>query len=204
MGAFFLVDDILRILNWPPATNKTGAFELPSTRNEEIPMSDNKYIVDANASLSNYHVTESIIYTDPEGVDRVAYSGALYKTEGGVNMTWPEYQKYRAEINPEVTLKVINSEEQQARIDLYRQEQMKEEKEISSEDYWWLFECLPPCRWTKISGVEIFHISERLCFDLVQWVAQIGDKYYKLVDSDKAESSDIAKRFIDLKQRLSA
>ncbi|MEH6467440.1 MAG: hypothetical protein V7722_07390, partial [Porticoccus sp.] len=67
-------------------------------------MSKNKYIVDANAPISNYHVTESIIYTDSEGVERVAYSGALYKTEDSLDMTWPEYEKYKAEINPEVSL----------------------------------------------------------------------------------------------------
>jgi hypothetical protein len=167
-------------------------------------MSKTKYIVDANAPISNYHVTESIIYTDSEGVERVAYSGALYKTKGSLDMTWPEYEKYKAEINPEVNLKVIGPEEHDARIDLYRQEQMKEEQEISSEDYWWLFECLPPCRWKKVSGVEVFHVSERICFDLVQWVGQIGDKYYKLVDSDKAELSDIAERFINLDKKLAA
>ena len=37
-------------------------------------MSNTKYIVDANASISNYYATESVIYTDPEGVERVAYS----------------------------------------------------------------------------------------------------------------------------------
>ena len=99
-------------------------------------MSNTKYIVDANAPISNYHVTESIIYIDSEGVERVAYSGALYKTKDSLDMTWPEYEKYKAQINPEVSLKVIGPEEHDARINLYRQEQMKEEQEISSEDYW--------------------------------------------------------------------
>ncbi len=195
--------DILNFLYRPPATIKIGAFELPSIRNEVNPMSNTKYIVDANASISNYYATESVIYTDPEGVERVAYSGALY-LHGDVDMTWPEYEKYMTKIKPEVSLKVISSEEQDVRISLYRQEQMKEEQEISSEDYWWLFECLPPCRWHKVSGVEVFHVSERICFDLVQWVGQIGDKYYKLVDSDKAELSDIAERFINLDKKLAA
>ncbi|MCQ8822317.1 hypothetical protein NQT65_19175 [Pseudoalteromonas agarivorans] len=166
-------------------------------------MSNTKYIVDANAPISNYYATESIIYTDLEGVERVAYSGALY-LHGALDMTWPEYKKYMADIKPEISLKVIDSEEQNARINLYRQEQMKEEKEISSEDYWWLLECLPPCRWRKVSGVELFHVSERICLDLVQWVGQIGDKYYKLVDSEKAELSDIAERFINLDKTLAA
>ena len=196
--------DILNFLYRPPAKTKTGAFELPSIRNEVNPMSNTKYIVDANAPISNYHVTESIIYIDSEGVERVAYSGALYKTKDSLDMTWPEYEKYKAQINPEVSLKVIGPEEHDARINLYRQEQMKEEQEISSEDYWWLFECLPPCRWHKVSGVEVFHVSERICFDLVQWVGQIGDKYYKLVDSGKAELSDIADRFINLDKKVAA
>ena len=164
-------------------------------------MQANKYIVDANNPISNYHVTESVIYCDADGVERVAYSGALYNTKSSIDMTWPEYQKHIAEIRPSVSLKVIDSEEQDARINLYRQEKMKEQKEIGSEDYWWLLECLPPCRWTKVSGMEIFHVSEVICFDLVQWVGKIGDRYYKLVDSDKAELSDIAKRFINLDKK---
>jgi hypothetical protein len=117
-------------------------------------------------------------------------------------MTWPEYEKYMAKVKPEISLKVISSEEQDVRINLYRQEQMKEEQEISEEDYWWLLECLPPCSWVKVSGVEVFHVSERICFDLVQWVGQIGDKYYKLVDSEKAKLSDITERFIILDKKL--
>jgi hypothetical protein len=114
-----------------------------------------------------------------------------YIVDAKAKSIWPE-------IKPEVSLKDIDLEKREARTNRYRQEKMKEELEISSDDFWWLLECLPPCRWTKVQGVEIFHVSERLSLDLVQWVGQIDNKYYKLVDSENAELSYIAERFINL------
>lgn len=33
--------------------------------------------------------------------------------------------------------------------------------EITDEQYHELLNCLPPCRWRTVAGVEMFHVSER-------------------------------------------
>lgn len=167
-------------------------------------MSNVKYVVDENASIAKSYVIESTIYTDSQGVDRVAHSSQYRGSKSSLDMTWPEYEEYMAERKPKMSFKVIDSKEHDVRMNLYRQEQMKEEKKITEKDYWWLLECLPPRCWQKVCGVEVFYVSELICFDLVQWVGQVGNNYYKLVDSAKAEPIYIAKRFIELDKKLTS
>ena len=166
-------------------------------------MLTNEFIVDANAPISQYHTTESLIYVDDFDVERVAYSGALYETKDRIDMEVAEYIKFKKGHEPNKTLKVIDKAEYEKRINTYKAERLKEEEAIEKSDWWWFFECLPPCRWSNRSGVELFHMSERLSFDLVHWVGRIGDKHYKLVDKDTADLSVVANRFIELDKRLS-
>ena len=152
-----------------------------------------KYIINANAPISEYYQIENAVYTDENGVECVPYFG--------LSLTVDEYLKQKSNDKPELSLKLISSEEFDTRIQLYKEECIKEEEFITEDSWWWYFECLPPCRWTTTKGVEIFHLSERLYDNLVQWVGKIDDNFYKLVDVDSAESSYIAQRFINLDKK---
>lgn len=63
---------------------------------------------------------------------------------------------------------------------------------ISKEQFWYFLECLPPCRWHHERGVELFHVSERLTGDLVQWCAQIGGNYYGWTDQARRSSKELS------------
>lgn len=56
----------------------------------------------------------------------------------------------------------------------------KEPVEITEERYMDFLECLPPCKWTRHRGAEVFHISERLDGNIVQWCVKIGAKCWAL------------------------
>jgi hypothetical protein len=63
---------------------------------------------------------------------------------------------------------------------------------ITQARFWDYLECLPPCRWHNHRGVELFHVSERLTGDLVQWCARIGDQHFGWTDFASAKSDDLA------------
>ena len=63
----------------------------------------------------------------------------------------------------------------------------------SKERFWDALECLPPCRWSCIDGVDSFHISELLRGDTAAWYAQLGDSYFRWQDSRKQSKTEIAK-----------
>lgn len=64
-------------------------------------------------------------------------------------------------------------------------------REIAPEDYEWLLECLPPCKWNRGAHFSSFHMSERITGNLVTWCGHYHDKYWRLDDYDTAKHSDL-------------
>ncbi len=147
-----------------------------------------KYVV-KDESLQKYGATETFVY-EVEGVEYAAYSGY---GNGGKDMTLAEYMKRESSSE----FRIVSPEELDKMIEAVNEKRKEEIKEIDESDFWWLLECLPPCRHQTFCNVEMFHMSERISHDLVHWVGKIGERYFKLVDSDKADLLSIAKRFTE-------
>jgi len=160
-----------------------------------------KYIVAADVPVSQYHSVISSVYLDADGVERVAYSGYLLR-DGGGDLTVSEYLAEKARIHPDVKLTVVDDAGLEARHQAYIDHAKHDEKEITQDDWFWKLECLPPCQWKMVGGVELFHMSERICFNLVSWLGRIGDQYFELVDLATTPTSVISSRFQQLKAKL--
>lgn len=52
-------------------------------------------------------------------------------------------------------------------------------KEISEEEYFEALECMPPARWGRTNGVELFHICELLIDNLAAWYAFYQGRYFQ-------------------------
>ena len=56
----------------------------------------------------------------------------------------------------------------------------------TEDEFRYALECLPPCKWRTVAGVEMFHISERIRGNLVSWHFRIGD-WHGTATRDAAE-----------------
>lgn len=115
--------------------------------------------------------TQSILYRDEDGIERVAYTGRPSVTQGAVvlqertpDLTLAEYEAERGQV-----FKRITKEELDALNEAHVASLITEPEPMSEERYNELLEVLPPCRWATVGGAETFHISERLTGNLVQW-----------------------------------
>jgi hypothetical protein len=63
---------------------------------------------------------------------------------------------------------------------------------ITEDDWHDALNCLPPSRWGHSRGVELFHISERITGDLVDWFAQVGGQYFRFVDLCNRDPAELA------------
>ena len=75
-----------------------------------------------------------------------------------------------------------------------RQRRITEPREISQEDWYYLLEVLPPCKWVRHSSAESFHISERITHDIVTWAARIADKFYRFDDTCRLSHEDVVRK----------
>lgn len=137
------------------------------------------YLIRSNQPYRGH--TESIIYTDAEGVERVAYTGQArvvqflgragekVMQEATPDLTLAEYEQERGE-----TFRRITGEELDALQAAHIASLIAEPEPISEDRYNELLEVLPPCRRHKAGKWSVFHISERLHGNIVQWCAQSG------------------------------
>jgi hypothetical protein len=84
----------------------------------------------------------------------------------------------------------ISIVDEQVSIDHDRNRRITAPVEISQEDWYYLLEVLPPCKWGRSASAEAFHISERITYDIVTWAVRIGTKYYRFDDTDKFSATD--------------
>lgn len=131
---------------------------------------------------------ESETFTDLNGVERVAYSGYLYNN-GGECLTVSEYLALPSKAGSTI----VNSETIDKLINEYEKLLISEFKEIDSERFFYMLEVLPPCKWSTVSNVELFHVSERITGNLVSWFFKKGDQYFEKVDRDNVDKYSLVK-----------
>ena len=119
-------------------------------------------------------VSQSILLED----GTVAYTGG---------QSLEEYQAARG-----YPVKLVTPKELDQLMAKFAADMVTEPKAIREEDWWYALECLPPCRWQTVAGVELFHVSEHLYGDMVSWYAKRGAAYFTLVDQDSADLEALA------------
>lgn len=131
-----------------------------------------RYIVDEksqyNAGIQTY------TYTTFDGVERVGYSG---------NKTLTEYLALKGHEN----YIVLSEKERTERTKKFLHDQCTKPKECSEEHYYEMLEVLPPCRWNG----SLFHVSERLTHNLVNWYFKKDKKYYGFVSYDNLTNDQL-------------
>lgn len=98
-------------------------------------------------------------------------------------------------------VRAIDRAELEALIAEFEASQITEPEEIDAERFHYALNVLPPCRWSLYSGVELFHISERLSGSLVAWYAHLDGRYWSLVDLSTAKPEDLACKVATASQR---
>lgn len=56
-------------------------------------------------------------------------------------------------------------------------------KVVDADEFTNQLECLPPLKWDKIDGAEIFCTGEPIVADLYNFYIRLKDKYYRIVNS---------------------
>lgn len=92
-------------------------------------------------------------------------------------------------------VKVISDAELDALLETRLRSLITEPTEESEKDFWYALEVLPPCRWGRVKGVEMFHISERIEGNIVAWHAQLGGRYATCNDSAGVDREALADKF---------
>ncbi len=54
---------------------------------------------------------------------------------------------------------------------------------------------LPPCRWHAYSGVQFFHISERITGNIVSWYAKCGNEFKHFYGQANMSDEDLLSKF---------
>ena len=111
----------------------------------------------------------------------VAYSGGLTPEQYAAKQGFP--------------VKVITDAEFDATLETRLQSLITDPKEETEREFWWALECLPPCRWGRVKGVEMFHVSERLEGNIVSWHAQLGGRFATCNDSAGVDREALADKF---------
>lgn len=131
-------------------------------------------------------ITHYIIRTD-EPFRGIA---SVLLDNGKVAYTDKTFAEYEAESpNP---LALVTEAEIDQLIEKYHASLITKPEPITQERFWDLLECLPPCRWCTVGGVELFHVSERLTGNLVTWCARIGTNHYSFTDQANADMKRLA------------
>lgn len=131
---------------------------------------------------------ESETFIDDKGVERVSFSGYLYNN-GGECLTVPEYLALPSKQNS----KVVDCETVDKLIKEHEKSLISNFKEIDSERFFYMLEVLPPCKWSNVHGVELFHVSERITGNLVSWFFRKGDQYFEKIDNANSDKSLLVK-----------
>ncbi|PPQ35573.1 hypothetical protein SAMN06265338_12624 [Rhodoblastus acidophilus] len=89
-------------------------------------------------------------------------------------------------------VRVVDDAELDEMLETWTAQQITEPAEETLAEFTYALECLPPCRWRRHRGVEMFHISEGVTHDLVQWHVAIGERCFTFVDRRSAPTEAIA------------
>jgi len=153
------------------------------------------YIVDLNLPLRHYAITESYVYLDENDLERVIFSSSLYNNDKG-DLLLSEYLNLNAFETSGKKLAKISHAEYDLRVSQYQANLTADIKKISSDDFHWKRCVLPPEKWCKVNGVEVFYIPEYIQDNYVTWLALYNDLYFELVERATCSPDFIANKII--------
>lgn len=131
---------------------------------------------------------QSSVFTDSNGIERVAYSGSSLNS--GDELTIQEYLGLKK--NPKLVcisfgeaLRRIHKVEESIYLTAWEQ--------ISEEKWFEALECLPPMKWKTVDDVELFQMSEMTTGDITGHYARYGEKYFAASRRISVKYEEIAK-----------
>lgn len=131
-----------------------------------------KWIIEADAPFKGHAL--SVLKDD----GTVAYTNGL-TVEG--------YAKQRG-----TALRVIDDAEFDALLANHYASLKTAPQPITAERFDEMLGILPPCRWHKVGGFTVFHVSEHLTGPLVSWFAKTSDgQYWEFTQADDISDADL-------------
>lgn len=93
---------------------------------------------------------------------------------------------------------ILTPEEWEIEISKLQNSQYLEPKaEIIEEERWWdMLNCMPPSKWHHASGIEFFHVCERMIGDIVSWYGCCDDEYKHFYGLSTMSDEDLVNKFI--------
>ena len=131
---------------------------------------------------------QSTTYVDKDGVERVQYTGGK---------TLAEYMADMSDLDPD--LQVMPYEEAAPMMWAAQiAEYCKPWQEITKEQWWDMLEVLPPEKWQKVAGVEIFRMCEYTSRTVTGHYARLGERYFSANRDIGTDYADIASEIASL------
>ena len=123
---------------------------------------------------------QSTTYVDKDGIERVQYTGGKTLAEYMADMAGRGFE--------------VMPYEEAARMIWAAQiaEYCKPWQEITKEQWWDMLEVLPPEKWQKVAGVEIFRMSEYTNGTVTGHYARLGERYFSANRDIRTDYADIA------------
>lgn len=114
---------------------------------------------------------QSTVYTDKEGVERIAYTGYLRGLDKDVLLSDYLAENVGSVCLPfdEVLSRIKTTEEC-----VY----IKPWSEITEDQYMDALECLPPQKWQTVDGVNLFRMSEYTTGSITAHYARFNSKFF--------------------------
>jgi len=132
-----------------------------------------QYLIDTSSTFRGY--AQSVI---ERGI--VAYSGGL---------TLEQYRSERGD-----HFKAIGEPEYMAMVSAFNASLVTEPHEISADKWDSMIGELPPMRWHRHLGVELFASPELLTGTITRWCAKLNGQYYAFNDHENAPSCELAEK----------
>ena len=128
------------------------------------------------------HLQSTTYICSDTGVERVQFTGGK---------TLEEYMADMADLNPD--LQVMPYDMAAPMMEAAQlAEYCKPWKEITREQWWDMLEVLPPEKWEKVQGVEIFRMCEYTSGTVTGHFARLGERYFSANRDIRTGYADIA------------
>lgn len=141
-------------------------------------------------SIENTMTKGGTVHYTGEAVTReyVKENGSLvWETKYINGLTFEQYNEQNGG-----NLKIATSEEIDTLFQTYTETLISDFEEITEEKFYYMLECLPPCRWHTHKGVELFYISEAYTSNLHSFGAKLNGKYYSATRRNNEPSESLA------------
>jgi hypothetical protein len=133
-------------------------------------------------------------YLVPVGVPFSGHAQNILLDDGTV--AWPrgvslaEYEAQNGKMN------VLTEADLEVLLELYTDSLIADPTEETAEAFDYALGCLPPARFGRVDGVTMFHISERITQDLVDWHCQAGGRSWTFTDYASRSGDYIAAKVL--------